>query len=181
MTGVSKLGLQSHVAFSPDSKLLACVGMDKRIHLWDVATRAERARVHAEQGVLHCVAFAPNGKSLATASEGGVKLWDVRLLQDRVVLRERAALTGFGCAIYGLAFLPDGKLLAFGVENKVEDGEVRLCDAVTGKELATLHSHDDAVHCVAFSPDGKSLASGSVDQTVKLWNTDKALRQQRRK
>ena len=41
----------------------------------------------------------------------------------------------------------------------------------TGKEIKTLTGHTNWVWVISFSHDGKLLASGSVDKTVKLWDT----------
>jgi WD40 repeat protein/serine/threonine protein kinase len=42
----------------------------------------------------------------------------------------------------------------------------RLCHA----ELLTFRGHTDIVHGMAYSPDGHRLASGSMDNTVKVWD-----------
>jgi len=34
-----------------------------------------------------------------------------------------------------------------------------------------LQGHQDSVMALAFTPDGKYLASGSLDNTIKLWQT----------
>lgn len=34
----------------------------------------------------------------------------------------------------------------------------------------TLDGHTQYISCVAFSPDGNTLASGSLDNTIRLWD-----------
>ena len=48
---------------------------------------------------------------------------------------------------------------------------IHIYDANTYKELIVLVGHTDLVATVAFSPNGERLVSGSLDLTMRLWNT----------
>ena len=39
-------------------------------------------------------------------------------------------------------------------------------------EIATLRGHSDSVNSVVFNNSGTILASGSMDNTIKLWNVE---------
>ncbi|KLU91451.1 hypothetical protein MAPG_09971 [Magnaporthiopsis poae ATCC 64411] len=117
---------------------------------------------------VHDVAFSPDGRTLASASDKTVRLWNVA---SGTLWRTLQKHNGRVCAI---AFSPDGKTLASGAH----DNTVRLWNVVSGALQQTFQDHDDWVHGVAFSPDGKTLASASSDDTVRLWDvTSGALRQ----
>lgn len=50
------------------------------------------------------------------------------------------------------------------------DNVVRLWDPVTGKCKGVLDGHSAAVYAIAFSPCGQYLASGSLDDTLRIWD-----------
>lgn len=173
-------GIVGCVAFSPDSKLVAAGTEETQgtIHLWDVATRTQRAAVATSKSVWS-LAFAPNGKTLAAGFWNGmIRIYDVA--PGGVALTERAVYQGHrgNTGVLGLAFSPQGTLLASGSVTHhrgmtvptAQPGEVKLWDVTTGKEYAELSGHAGGVFCVKFSADGKSLATASADGTAKIWD-----------
>jgi WD40 repeat protein len=123
-------------------------------YLWGLCQRSRRTPTLAQGEAILATAYSPDGTTLATAGDGGVKLWNVATGQVVATLSEHKCLS--------VAFSPDGKTLAAGT------GKVQLWDVVTGR-LRTEIPVEDAL--LAFSPDGQKLALAPIQgQAVRLWD-----------
>jgi WD40 repeat protein len=212
------------LAFSPDGFVLAASGgagvLNKRatgiagllgrgetgvgsasvsgeVRLWDVRAGKEAALLSGHGSAVRCLAFSPDGNTLASAS--GVwddekkewlgkelRLWDMPTRRLKTVLPNQPSM------IWSLAFSPDGRSLASGGG----DGVIRLCDALTGQERAGVvaqrptpttsrlyvdrttglftdmrgHGPMGTVWSLAYSPEGQTLAAGGADGAVRTWD-----------
>jgi WD40 repeat protein/predicted Ser/Thr protein kinase len=164
-------------AFSPDGTMLATGSKDSgELVLWDPATGKQLRKVidsftqttagaiyRGEYSGLATVAYSPDGKTLATASDAGertARLW------DSSTGRPLAVLGGHGSWVYGVAYSPDGATLATAGNDQV----VKLWDAATGTERTTLRSPGGWARRMAFSPDSRILATAHVDGSLILWD-----------
>ena len=122
-----------------------------------------RAFLTGHSDVVSSVAFSPDGKTLASASEDEtIRFWDVASRQPR-----GTPLRGHTDAVTSAAFSPDGKTLASASADKT----IRLWDVMSRQPLGPpLTGHTDIVENLAFSPDGKTLSSASADKTIRLWD-----------
>jgi hypothetical protein len=149
-----------HVAFSPDSKMLASASVDQTVRLWDVATGKEVRALRGHTNNVLRVAWSPDGKTVASCGDDQtVRLWDA------ATGKEQSVLKGHVGQVLALGFSPDSRLLASGGG----DGTVRLWDSTSGREVRRFTGAPvQQVAAVAFSLDGRSVAAGLANGTVAL-------------
>jgi WD40 repeat protein len=95
------------------------------VKLWDVAWEKEKSTLRGHAGAVKCLAFCPDGKTLASGGvDNTVKLWDV------VSGDERVSLKGHPNSVRSVAFAPDKNTLA-----SCCDECVRLWRAATEQEV----------------------------------------------
>ena len=154
------------MAFSLDGELLA-VGTrawDAAVHLWDAKTGEHLFTLTGDFRTVNCVAFSPDGKTIASASTGEiVRLWDV---ETGALLRE---VPGHRWPVRSVAFSPDGAVIASAGGLRGE-GELGLWDVNTGRKLWTRVSVAYDLRFVGFTSDGQALVSGGWDGTIRLWD-----------
>jgi WD40 repeat protein len=158
------------VAFSKNSTLLASVGMDGSVIVWNVGTDEPREHARLSQKVtFHSggVAFAGGDDTLIVADYGdgaSVKIWDIAENQFRTPVglpRNRKGEIGDD----KLAVQSDGHLIAAvgGDPSSFSDFTVKslltVWDAKAAKEVASIELNE-VVAALAMSPDGGRLAVG---------------------
>jgi WD40 repeat protein len=149
-----KKSANSMAKFSPDGKTLCMRGEDHNLELWDVATR-KRIRQFEEPKnawMRRSFGFSPDGKTLVSGSNEGVRLYDVATGETTLELD----------GIQDAKFSPDGKTLS--ALSKGEEQKFELWDVATRKKIRQFEVEQlgplegDSFIAMEFSPDGKILA-----------------------
>ncbi len=121
------------------------------------------------------VAFAPDGKSLATSSrEGTAKLWDLAQGRARATLNVHP-----GRWVNAVAFSPDGSIVATGGGGGIPpagehprldfSGHLELWDVATAARRRTIRTPADGVLRITFSRDGRRIGTIDADRTARTW------------
>ena len=159
-------------AFAPDGKLLATAGFvfdrEQRLVIQgliftDFATGRQLTKSEGgRENTVMSLAFAPDGKTLATISDDQLRLWDVASGKSSFTTRfERERLTS-------IAFSPEAASHVLAVSGRT----VHLWNVADHCEERRIgDSQGSRVSCLTFSPDGKTLAMvDGNDATVQLWS-----------
>jgi WD40 repeat protein len=133
----------------------ACLGWDR------TPTLQMRFALEGHRDEVRCLAFAADGRLLASASaDGTARLWDVWAGKSLGVL------AGHAGPINCLALARDGRALATGGRDKA----VRLWHLPTLETATELAGHDESIMALALTPDGRWLATGDADGALQIWD-----------
>ncbi|MFN0017291.1 MAG: protein kinase domain-containing protein [Pirellulaceae bacterium] len=168
---VSNVGNHGHgLAFSLDGKHLAYYHHENSapgLELWNLGEKKSDWRTNNAQDI-HCIAFSPNGKMIATGDAfGDVCLWDAETGIERRASNSPFTKTFMDVNAAGMVAVANGY-------SGVSALKAQLWDLSTQKLLHTLDPETD-VCSVVFHPGGSLLAMGlgqygKAPSRVTLWD-----------
>lgn len=132
---------------------------EKREAKHSTPNRLHTIELQGHRTDIRALDISDEGKLLATASNGLLKIWNVKT---------KMCLRTFECG-YALTckFLPGGVLVIVGTRS----GQLQLFDLASSSVIENIEdAHDAAIWSLDITNDGKRLITGSADKTVKFWN-----------
>ena len=153
-----------NVDWTPDGRFVALASGADGVSIVDGSGRVRQVLREGDGGGASNARFSPNGRLLATSSEGPdggrATIWDWE--HETVVRTIETDDPGFA-----VAFDPSGTRLVTGGWNR---GTAAIWDVATGEKLVDLGEPTASIMEVAFSPDGTRVAVAGFDHTVRIFD-----------
>jgi WD40 repeat protein len=159
---MAHIGAVARVAFSSDDKTVLSAGADRRIVVWDGASRQELACAQSRRREIRAATFAENGLVAAANADGSVELFDMASPS-----RPPRAFEGAHAAILAIDVAPDGKRAIAACR----DSTAVFIDLV-GKNDKVLTRLDHPLLNAAYARGGRAATVGEDGFTV-VWEPDR--------
>jgi WD40 repeat protein len=151
----------SSLALDPSGKLLAAVGDDHLVRVFDADSGKLLHRWASHADWVKASAFRPGGTMLATSgADHRICLWNITASSQPRYLSEALQV------IYAIAYSPDGRLLAAGGFADT----VWVFDADQGRLVHEFAAPGNDIRAIVFSPDGLRMAATGRNGVVRIWD-----------
>jgi hypothetical protein len=149
------------VAFAPGCRRALAAGADHVLHLWDLQSAKETARLTGHTDEILGLAISPDGRrALSASKDRTARLWNLDGHQMLHILR------GHLSWVRGVDFLPDEPYAVSGGN----DARLLLWDLQDGRPVKEFKGHTTVVGGVSISRFGRYVASSSWDKTIRVWD-----------
>ena len=157
-------GRVENFAYSPNGARLACAS-NTGIWMYSAHT-GEQISLFVAQTNVRCVAFSPDGRTLAGGGKHNhtVSLWDVNTGRLKATFGDKDDY------VLQIAYSPDGLTIASTISGGFDDDIVKLWDTTTGR-LKVSFTLPEYPRKMDFSADGRTLAIADRHR-VNLWDAD---------
>ncbi|KAI0064884.1 WD40 repeat-like protein [Artomyces pyxidatus] len=180
------------VAWSPEDRYLASVGLDSQVLIWNGFTLERLCKIDQHQGFVKGVCWDPVGEFLATQSDDrSVKIWRTRDWQLEAEVRKPFEDSPGSTFFRRLSWSPDGAHIT--ASNATNNKGFVFIAAVIARNSWTseisLVGHENTVEVAAYNPHiflrnpssavatsniCSVVALGADDRSVSVWQTKSA-------
>ncbi len=152
-------------AFSPDGTLIASVGADHIVKLWDRASGKLISVYAGHENIIQSCAFSPDGKTLVSAGDDSkAMLWDV------TVRNKSSGIENWHSgSINGCTFSADGAFFVTASDDRT--AKIWLLNENSADGVTLPHKNISVRSC-AIHPDGDIIATGANDASLRVWKQD---------
>lgn len=154
--------------FTPDGSRFVSSVFGQSIEICDAKTGFLENSLPAHNGHTKCIGFDASGRRMITGGgDNRVRIWDLAIGN-----RQPTRSVTWGAVVNAIAFNPMRDEMALAMQkhpNKKHGIEIR--NVQSHQTRGELLGHSDWPTCVAYSSDGNHLISGSLDKTVRIWES----------
>jgi WD40 repeat protein len=161
------------LAWSRDSKLVACAGEGVIIRVIDAATGTQVRELKGGHtgGCVLCLVFGATSDVLYSGGDGDRAIIEWKLAEGRKAT-VTCRLKGHIRDVNSISTSPCGTMMASGSN----DQTVVIWELTRKSKIRVLEGHTNSVTSVEWSGDGGFIASGSYDRTVRVHEVDVQVR-----
>ena len=152
--------LGPEMGLSWDTKMYVTLNAENTINVRNLIDSSVKISLTARTEDIYCVAFSPDGNTLAVAIKDEIHLWD---LATGV---KKAPFLGHSESVTTIAFSPDGTMLA----SVGSDKRLKVWNVATARPKKNLSDYASGIRYLIFSPDGKTLYTAGSGHSIRAWN-----------